>query len=76
MSESEPRLIRGYLQVLAAQLPASIVDELADGLAETHRSYLGRGLSGSLSAWPCSPASDRWRWRRWAGGTGFPFSPG
>ena len=32
MSESEPRLIRGYLQVLASQLPASIVDELADGL--------------------------------------------
>ena len=29
MSESEPRLIRGYLQVLASQLPASIVDELA-----------------------------------------------
>ena len=50
MSESEPRLIRGYLEVLAGQLPASIVDELADGLAETHRSYLGRGLSPDAAA--------------------------
>ena len=50
MSESEPRLIRGYLQVLAAQLPASIVDELADGLAETYRSYLSRGLSAEAAA--------------------------
>ena len=33
MPQSEPRLIRDYLQVLADQLPASIVDELADGLA-------------------------------------------
>jgi hypothetical protein len=32
MPESEPRLIRGYLQVLAAQLPGPIVEELTDGL--------------------------------------------
>ena len=50
MSESEPRLIRGYLAVLACQLPASIVDELADGLAETHRFYLSRGLSCDAAA--------------------------
>jgi hypothetical protein len=50
MSESEPRLIRGYLQVLADQLPASIVDELADGLTETYRFYLSRGLSASAAA--------------------------
>ena len=50
MSESEPRLIHGYLEVLARQLPASIVDELADGLTETHRSYLGRGLSPDAAA--------------------------
>ena len=50
MSESEPRLICGYLEILADQLPASIVDELADGLAETHRSYLGRGLSPDAAA--------------------------
>lgn len=50
MSESEPRLIRGYLEVLASQLPASIVDELADGLAETYRSHLSRGLSRDAAA--------------------------
>jgi hypothetical protein len=50
MPPSEPRLIRDYLQVLAARLPASIVDELADGLAETHRSHLGRGLSPDAAA--------------------------
>ena len=56
MAMSEPRLIRSYLQVLAAQLPASIVEELADGLTETHRSYLqgsscrrgGRGGGGGV----------------------------
>ena len=50
MSESEPRLIRGYLQVLASQLPASIVDELADGLTETYGFYLSRGLSAEAAA--------------------------
>lgn len=47
---SEPRLISSYLAVLSAQLPASIVEELADGLAETHRSYLRRGLPPDLAA--------------------------
>ncbi len=47
---SEPRLISNYLAVLAAQLPASIVDELADGLAETHRSYLRQGLAPDRAA--------------------------
>jgi len=50
MSESEPRLIRGYLEILADQLPASIVDELADGLAETHRSCLAQGLPWDAAA--------------------------
>jgi hypothetical protein len=50
MPESEPRLIRGYLEVLAAQLPGPIVEELADGLTETHRSYLSRGLSCEAAA--------------------------
>jgi hypothetical protein len=50
MAESEPRLIRGYLEVLAAQLPGPIVEELADGLTETHRSYLARGLSPDPAA--------------------------
>jgi hypothetical protein len=46
----EPRLISSYLDVLAAQLPASIVEELADGLTETHRSYLRQGLAPDLAA--------------------------
>jgi len=50
MPESEPRLIRGYLEVLAAQLPGPIVEELADGLTETHRSYLSQGLSAEAAA--------------------------
>jgi len=50
MPESEPRLIRGYLEVLAAQLPGPIVEELADGLTETHRSYLSLGLSRDAAA--------------------------
>ena len=47
---SEPRLISSYLEVLAAQLPAPIVEELADGLTETHRSYLRQGLAPDLAA--------------------------
>jgi hypothetical protein len=50
MPESEPRLIRGYLQCLAAQLPGPIVEELADGLTETYRSYRSRGLSADAAA--------------------------
>jgi hypothetical protein len=47
---AEPRLIRSYLAVLAAQLPAPIVEELADGLTETHRSYLRQGLAPDRAA--------------------------
>ena len=50
MPESEPRLIRGYLQVLAAQLPGPIVEELTDGLTETYRSYRTRGLPADAAA--------------------------
>ena len=50
MPESEPRLITGYLEVLAAQLPGPIVEELADGLTETYRSHLSRGLSADAAA--------------------------
>jgi hypothetical protein len=46
----EPCLIRDYLAVLAAQLPALIVEELADGLAETYQSYLRQGLAPDLAA--------------------------
>jgi hypothetical protein len=50
MAESEPRLIRGYLEVLAAQLPGPIVEELTDGLTETYRSFRSRGLSADAAA--------------------------
>jgi hypothetical protein len=50
MPESEPRLIRGYLDTLAARLPASVTDELADGLTETYRFHLSRGLPPSAAA--------------------------
>jgi len=46
----EPCLIRSYLAVLAAQLPTPIVEELADGLTETHRSYLRQGLAPDRAA--------------------------
>jgi hypothetical protein len=36
---SQPRLIRDYLATLAAQLPAPLAEELADGLTETYQSY-------------------------------------
>ena len=68
MAESEPRLIRGYLQVLAAQLPGPIVEELTDGLTETYRSYRTRAFqltrrprrrwrssARRKRSWPASP---------------------
>lgn len=47
---AEPRLISDYLAVLATELPAPIVEELADGLAETYRSYLMQDLAPDLAA--------------------------
>jgi hypothetical protein len=49
-AESDPRLIRGYLAGLAARLPASVVEELADGLTETYRFHLSRGLDPEAAA--------------------------
>ena len=45
-----PGLIEDYRAAVSAQLPASIVDELADGLAETYRSYLDEGLDPDAAA--------------------------
>lgn len=45
-----PSLIRDYLAALAAQLPAPVVTELADGLQQTHRHYLGQGLDPDTAA--------------------------
>ncbi len=47
---SGPGLIDGYLAELSADLPARIVEELADGLDETCRRYLGRGLAQDAAA--------------------------
>ena len=45
-----PGLIEDYRAAVSMQLPASIVDELADGLAETYRSYLDQGLGPDAAA--------------------------
>jgi hypothetical protein len=50
IAEPEPTLIRGYLAGLTARLPASVVEELADGLTETYRYYLARGLPPEAAA--------------------------
>jgi hypothetical protein len=50
MPESEPGLIRGYLDTLAARLPASVTDELADGLTETYQFHRSRGLAPEAAA--------------------------
>jgi hypothetical protein len=47
---SEPRLIRDYLATLSVQLPASVAEELADGLTETYESYLRQGLAPDRAA--------------------------
>ena len=47
---SEPSLIEGYLTELSADLPGRIVEELADGLEETYRRHLGRGLAQDAAA--------------------------
>lgn len=47
---AEPGLIRDYLAALSAELPAPIVAELADGLEQTHRHYLGQGLDPDAAA--------------------------
>jgi hypothetical protein len=44
------RLIDDYLAELSAHLPARIVEELADGLDETYRRYLGQGLAPDEAA--------------------------
>jgi hypothetical protein len=43
-------LIADYLGVLSGQLPGPVVEELADGLEETYRHYLGRGLAPEAAA--------------------------
>lgn len=47
---AEPGLIEQQLAALRAQLPAGIVEELADGLAETYASYRAAGLEPQAAA--------------------------
>src|SRR5260370_4083279 len=41
---AETGVIEDYLTLLSAQLPASVVEELADGLDQTCQRYLDQGL--------------------------------
>ena len=43
-------LITDYLSVLSAQLPAPLVEELADGLDQTHQRYLTQGFTPDAAA--------------------------
>lgn len=47
---SESGLIQDYLAALSAQLPAPVVEELADGLEETRQHHLRQGLAPALAA--------------------------
>ncbi len=47
---ADHELIEEYLARLARQLPADAVDELADGLTETYRHHLSRGLDAQVAA--------------------------
>jgi hypothetical protein len=47
---AETSLTGAYLAELSAQLPSSIVAELADGLEQTHLHYLGQGLDPDAAA--------------------------
>lgn len=47
---AEPGLIGDYLAALSTELPPPVVTELADGLEQTHRHYLGQGLDPEAAA--------------------------
>jgi hypothetical protein len=47
---AESGVIADYLTALSAQLPAPIVEELADGLDQTCRRYLDQGLEAQAAA--------------------------
>ena len=47
---AEPSLITDYLAALANELPAPVVAELADGLEQTFRHFLGQGLDPDVAA--------------------------
>jgi hypothetical protein len=45
-----PGLITDYLTTLSGQLPAPIVEELADGLDQTRQHYLDQGMDPDAAA--------------------------
>lgn len=45
----ESGVIENYLTALSAQLPAPIIDELADGLDQTRQRYLSEGLEAEAA---------------------------
>jgi hypothetical protein len=47
---AESGVIVDYLAVLSAQLPAPVVEELADGLDQTRQRYLNQGLPPAAAA--------------------------
>jgi hypothetical protein len=47
---TEPRLIEDYKAVLLAEPPASLGEEVIDGLYEAYGKYLRRGLAGEEAA--------------------------
>lgn len=47
---AEAGVITGYLAALSAQLPAPVVEELADGLDQTCQRYLDQGLTPAAAA--------------------------
>lgn len=47
---AEASVITDYLTALSAQLPAPVVEELADGLDQTCQRYLNQGLTPAVAA--------------------------
>jgi hypothetical protein len=50
MAGHDHPLIDAYLTIMTRQLPANAVEELADGLTETYRHHLSRGLDPDTAA--------------------------
>jgi hypothetical protein len=47
---AEPRLIADYRSALSRRLPEPLVDEIADGLAETYEYYVATGIAPDQAA--------------------------
>lgn len=47
---AEPRLIADYRSALSRRLPRPLVDEIADGLADTYQYYVAAGVPPDQAA--------------------------